>query len=395
MKNGKIIFLSVPQSLAEEVSMLSQSNRYAKNFIVDPEIPLPVETDDSETIDLKSLSEKLSWEMIVSGMIQVITIESTEKNSAEDAIFSQEIKLQIKPHWINYYRHFILILKPEIYSEFTGAAIIKARNLDFTAAMEIIAALEGIFPDSPEVLLNKAIIQEEEAQELEKNNSEMEAALVNDKTIETYLKALDMEPILPDLLYNLGFFCSRKKDFAKAKEYFTEYISMAEDPAKKEKAEKVIKEIESQGLDDFRYIESLELIRLGKEEEALLLIREFIEEHPTVWNAWFILGWALRKMSRWNDALQSFNKAIELGGGTSDTRNETAICLMELGDFSGARKELEAALRKEPENVKIISNLGMLALKKGNQEEAAGFFRTVLELNPKDPLALKYFSGLT
>jgi Flp pilus assembly protein TadD len=82
-----------------------------------------------------------------------------------------------------------------------------------------------------------------------------------------------------------------------------------------------------------------------------------------------------------------------LGGDNSDTRNELAICLMETGDLKGARKELEIALREEPENVKIISNLGVLAMRSGDDDEAAAFFRTVLELEPEDPLAAAYLRG--
>jgi Tfp pilus assembly protein PilF len=63
---------------------------------------------------------------------------------------------------------------------------------------------------------------------------------------------------------------------------------------------------------------------------------------------------------------------------------------MELGELDKARKELETALHEDTENVKIISNLGVLAQKCGKKDEAARFFHTVLELNPHDPLAVKY-----
>jgi Flp pilus assembly protein TadD len=63
---------------------------------------------------------------------------------------------------------------------------------------------------------------------------------------------------------------------------------------------------------------------------------------------------------------------------------------MELNDCPGARRELETALRYDPDNVKVISNLGVLALKTGEDDEAAGFFRTVRELSPEDPLARDY-----
>ena len=394
MKNRRIIFVEVPQSLGDEIQSLT--GKIAESFRVDPSIPLPIELEtdeesaDDDNADPKSpaekLAEHLSWEMILSGMLRVIS-------AGEYASFDFVSDMEIKPHWLNYYRHFILIIKPEIYNEFTSAAIIKSRNRDFDTAIEIITALEGLFPMSPEVLLNKALIHEDAALELERKGSEMEAALEYDRALEVYKKALDIEPVLPELYFNLGFFYSRTRKFTESKEYFSEYILVSEDPVKKEKAEKIIRDIESQGLDDYNYIQSLELIRQGKEEKALPLIRDFIEEHPKAWNAWFVLGWALRKLGRWKDALESFRKALDLGGTTLDTRNETAICLMELGDFSGAGKELETALREEPENLKIISNLGMLAMKKGDKKEAAGFFRTVLDINPKDPIALKFFAG--
>ncbi|MDR0557533.1 MAG: tetratricopeptide repeat protein [Treponema sp.] len=68
---------------------------------------------------------------------------------------------------------------------------------------------------------------------------------------------------------------------------------------------------------------------------------------------------------------------------------------MEKGDLKGARKELEAALHAEPENVKIISNLGVLALKMGDETQAAGFFRAVLEIDPNDAIAKAALNGAT
>jgi Flp pilus assembly protein TadD len=129
-------------------------------------------------------------------------------------------------------------------------------------------------------------------------------------------------------------------------------------------------------------------------EEGLPKIRKFLEKNPTVWNAWFLLGWGLRKLGRWEDGASAFRKAMELGGANKDTLNELAICLMESGNFKSARKELELALIEDPENIKIISNLGALALKAGDNREAAGFFRTVLELEPEDLIAREYLSKI-
>jgi tetratricopeptide (TPR) repeat protein len=151
-----------------------------------------------------------------------------------------------------------------------------------------------------------------------------------------------------------------------------------------------IKEIKDNGLDDENFINAHNLIQEGNIEAGLDCIHDFIEDRPKVWNGWFILGWALRLLGRWEDGKSALKKAIELGGDNSDTRNELAICLMETGDINGARRELERALTNDPENVKIISNLGVLALKNNEKEKAAAFFRTVLEIDSSDPVAKSY-----
>ena len=117
-----------------------------------------------------------------------------------------------------------------------------------------------------------------------------------------------------------------------------------------------INQSRSGGLDNENYKTANDLIREGKEEEALSYIRNFIEIYPTVWNGWFLLGWALRLLGRWADGEAAFRKTIELGGDNSDSRNELAICLIEKGDITGAKSELEAALQLDPENEKILSN---------------------------------------
>jgi len=147
---------------------------------------------------------------------------------------------------------------------------------------------------------------------------------------------------------------------------------------------------ERESLADEGYLKALKLLEDGKAEEALLHIRGFIERHPLVYKGWFILGWALRLLGRWQDAQASLRKAIELGGDNSDTRNELAICLMETGDTPAAKRELETALYNDPENVKLISNLGVLALRTGDREKAAAFFRTALEIDKDDPVAKEY-----
>lgn len=363
----RIVFLSVPESLRGQIEQLSDHA-----FSIDPSIPIPVEIPPGEaTLNL----EHLSWEMILSGMIKVVASDG----EGEDA---------------DYYRRFVLAVKPDIRMEFTEAAILKAKNGDFAVAMEILEALGGLFPGDPGIALNIALVMEEKADGLEQAGLEEEAEEAYDRAFGFYRSLLAREPPFPNGLFNAGFFFLKRRNYDRAKECFGAYIPVAEDSKKKNRAQAIVKEIASRNLDDETFREAYDFIRMGKEEEGIEKARDFLLRHPEVWNGWFLLGWGLRRMGRWADAELAFRKALELGGDGADTRNELSLCLLEQGDLDGARKELEAALRQESENVKVISNLGVVALKSGRKEEAAGFFRTVLELEPRDQVAAQYLAEL-
>ncbi len=361
----RIVYLSVPESLRGKVETESKSG-----FSIDPQIPIPVELPpDAETLDL----ENLSWEMILSGMIR----EIAQDPFAEDAA---------------YYRRFVLSVRPDIFNEFTEAAILKAKNRDFDIALEIFAALRGLFPESPVIMFNIALVLENRAEVLENAGQEEAAEQEYERAHSAYKELLSFEPPFANGFFNAGFFYMKRRNFDKALACFKAYIPLADDEEKREKAQSIIHEIESRNLNDEQFREAYDFIRMGNEIDGIQKVRLFLERYPEVWNGWFLLGWGLRRMERWEDGAASFRKAVELGGGNSDTRNELAICLMEMGDLKAARKELEAALYEEPENIKIISNLGILALKNGDDDEAAAFFRTVLEIEPNDQLALEYLS---
>ena len=353
-QSKRLRFISVPQSIHAQ---------FGRDAYIDHAIPLPVEIPKGkDTLH----PEELSLEMIVSGMLLVIT-EGKEKQE-----------------WIDYYRHLVLAARPDILGELTEAAIIKAQGGDFDLALEILNALRGLFPSSAAVMLNRALVLEEKASLLELHKKAEASAAFQDARI-AYTEALDLRPPSSEILYNAGFFFLGRKDFSRAKECFLQYIDSGDDEKKKETAASIIREIN----EDF--MTAYELIMQGKYDAGLEIIRNYLTKHPSEWNGWFVLGWALRQTGRWKDGVAAFSKAIELGGSSSDIYNELAICLMESGDMKRARRELETALRNDSENIKIISNMGILALKNGDRDEAAAFFRTVLELDPDDTIANNFF----
>jgi tetratricopeptide (TPR) repeat protein len=407
---GRIAFLAVPESVRGRIESMTSHNAahghteshveefqteesHAEEFQILPEIPIPVELPpEGESFSL----EDLSWEMILAGMLKVLGAGEYSGGDWPEGF---------GPAWLDYYRHFVLALRPDILPELSEAAILKAKNGDHDLSLEIFAALRGLFPRSPMVLLNSALALEEKAAALEYRGQEEEAGRESAAAERAYGEVLALSPPFPDAFFNAAYFYLKRRNFYRAKDLLNAYLDLlsggessfgdsGSDEEKMENARTLIKEIEESYLDDAGFQEAWDLIRLGREEEGLRSIRGFLERHPSVWNGWFVLGWALRRLGRWEDARVSLEKSLELGGDNGDTRNELSICLMELEDYPAARRHLETALQADPENIRIISNLGVLAAKSGDDDQAAGFFRTVLELEPGDPVARRYF-GMT
>ncbi|MDR0403765.1 MAG: tetratricopeptide repeat protein, partial [Treponema sp.] len=338
--------------------------------------------------------------------------------------------------WFDYYRALVNAVRPGILAELTEAAILKAKNGDHDAALEIFDVLLGLFPRHPLILLNRALVLEA--------RSEVSAAGASSKTagttpgvdgfasVELAWEDALASPVT-DTVFYAGLFYYRQGEYVRAAELFVLYLDEEEAPrsaesqwtsrnraddkgvendedieddkgagnagesdeddAKREKARELLEEIRRDGLDNGVFMEACALMRKGEEEKAVLKAREFLERNPRAGKGWFILGWGLRRLSRWKDGAACFAKALECGLDNADTRNEFAICLMETGDYAAARLELEKALRDDPDNVKIISNLGTLALKQGRNAEAESFFRAALELAPGDPVAKVWTAG--
>lgn len=350
---GNIIFIEIPQEMARPIG----------SFEVDPSIPIPVELGQN-TKDLSGLS----WEMIVAGMLRLLAYDPDNQNAP-------------------YFRRFVLAVKPDIFAELSEAGILKARNGDLDVAEEIFKALAGLAPDMPEPLLNLAILYEDKADALDQSEKEELADAVRGKSFDLYKRLLALEPPYPNAFFNAGFFYLKGRSYEQAARMFESYIVMGDDEAKKGKAKEILDKLHVRGDADALFKEAYDFIRMGKEEAGVAKALAFVERDPGIWNGWFLVGWGRRRLGQWQGAREAFLKALDLGADEVDVLNELAICEMELGLLSESRSRLVQALRKEPENIKIMSNLGIVARKEGQIEEAIGFFRTVLDYDPDDAMA--------
>lgn len=355
------------------VSISQTTQRQIGDFLLDPDILLPVELPAGA----QALHPgELTWEAIVAGTLKVLAWDPSNAHT-------------------DYYRKFVLAVKPDIKTEFTHVGILKARNGESEVAIEIFRALEGLFPDDAVTQMNLALAYEERARHLEKLERTEQAEELQALAFEAYKAALAADPEEPTIHYNLAYFYLHQRSFEKAREHLQYYAKNGTDEKRVSEARRLMREIDRQGLMDGLYQKAFDAIRMGKEEEGIAHIQEFLSSRPAVGNAWFILGWAYRRLARYEEGRDAFLKALELGPPNADLLNELAICLMELGELAQSRKRLSEALALEPENTKVISNLGIVALKTGDRAEALRFFRTVLEIEPEDGIAARYIKDLS
>jgi tetratricopeptide (TPR) repeat protein len=353
-----ILYISVPEGF----------DRTIGDFRVDPEIMLPVEV--KESVDNFHPTD-LSWEQIISGMLKILGHQPNHEHS-------------------DYYRRFVQAAKPELVQELTETGIFKAKNGDFDVAEEIFAALSGLVPGDDNVELNRALLYEQRADAYDELGKEELASHYTDKAFEVYQNLLSKNTAPVEVYFNAGFFFLKQRNYERARDQFAQYIDEGEDETKIAEAQRVVSDIDAQQLMDRLFKEAYDFIRLGKEREGIEKIQEFLQKNPSVWNAWFLLGWAHRRLGEYEQARDAFLKAIEQGSDEVDTLNELSICLMELGDLAESKRRLEQAVPQEPENTKVLSNLGIVAMKQGELEEASGYFHTVLELAPEDEIARHY-----
>ena len=299
---------------------------------------------------------------------------------------------------LDYYRSIILKVKPNIKKELCEAAILKTKNEDFDLAEEIFLALKGLDPEDVAITLNMALFLDQRADSFRNAGLIEEADAYDSDALGYYTEAMEADPPLADAFFNAGFYYMKQHKYRDAKDVFETYIALTCDlndedlgengVYKKERAQEIVNNITNQKIDDEAFVRAYDLISKGEEEKGIEEIRKFLVNNSKVWNAWFMLGWGLRRLERFSDAKLAFEEALKCGGNENpDTYNELSLCYIQEKNFEQAQKCLLKAFEMDSENTKIISNLGFLALAQGDKQKARDYFTAVLEFDSKDKIA--------
>lgn len=339
-------------------------------FHLDTQILLPVEFPRGSP---RPAPADVSWQAIISAMLKILAY----RPEAEHA---------------GYYRRFILAAQPDIKEEFTRAGILKAEQGELALAVEIFRSMAGLFPGCGRTLNNLALVYEQLGQDWDRLGEPAQAERYSELAFAAYKAALAAEPELAACHQNFAHFYLRRGNPQKAREHLDRFLQYNTDPDKAEPARILHRRLEAANAAEQACAEAFDSIQAGREQAAIERLTPVAGEHPGLWNAWFLLGWAHRRLANYEEGKRAFLAALQHNPSSPDLHNELAICLMELGELDESREHLEAARKLSPEDPKILSNLGVLALRRGESQEARRLFLAVLERHPDDPIARRYLS---
>lgn len=225
---------------------------------------------------------------------------------------------------------------------------------------------------------------------IHKTEEEIEADILHFK------KALEEEPKDKRALRALGDLYLRKKDYASARDHYSEMLKL--DPDSYE-VRCGLGDIEIKAYTD--EIEKLEE-RLHKEDKENLkedldalkkeLLSKQVEEyawrvkaHPTDLGLWFQYGLYVFKARKTDEAIEAFQHAVKDPRHKIQSLHMLGRAFFAKGLLDLAKKQLEGALEASgglsEKSKDIVYDLGKVAEKKGNSREAMDWYLKIFEID--------------
>ena len=120
------------------------------------------------------------------------------------------------------------------------------------------------------------------------------------------------------------------------------------------------------------------------EQEKLL--REVVAKDPKNVNGWISLGNMMMDTSRFGEAVEAYQKALDIDPKNVDVRVDMGTCYRNLRKPDVAVKEYRQALELNPQHLHALKNLGIVfAYDLHDSKEAVKAFEKALAIAPNDP----------
>jgi protein O-GlcNAc transferase len=134
---------------------------------------------------------------------------------------------------------------------------------------------------------------------------------------------------------------------------------------------------------------SLAIIRINDNpHSAALLAGQVIKQAPNHVQAWTLLGQAVSALSRADEAVQAFTRAVQINPKDANAQSNLSIALMRAGNPWPAIDAAKRAIELSPTLPEGFASLGHAYNVLDMSQEAIAAFKTALRLRPNSPDAL-------
>ncbi|HEU5179729.1 MAG TPA: tetratricopeptide repeat protein [Candidatus Polarisedimenticolia bacterium] len=131
--------------------------------------------------------------------------------------------------------------------------------------------------------------------------------------------------------------------------------------------------------------EAVDLIKAGKNEEAIPILKEFLEKSPENAPIQFTLGKAYINAKQYDAAVAPLQKSLQLKPDQPGAHFYLGIAYSQMGQDADALKEFEAEIPISPEQDSAYSNAASLYDKAGNTDKALEYYKKAVEIAPQRP----------
>jgi len=129
------------------------------------------------------------------------------------------------------------------------------------------------------------------------------------------------------------------------------------------------------------------LLNQGNLNEAIQHFERALQLKPDSADAFNNLGGALSKQGKLDEAIQYYERALQLKPDDAEAHNNLGVALADQGKPNEAIQHYERALQLDPDYTEAHNNLGITLADEGKLDEAIQHYERVLKLKPDYPEA--------
>jgi CheY-like chemotaxis protein len=170
-------------------------------------------------------------------------------------------------------------------------------------------------------------------------------------------QARSLSPLNPERLFRLGQLCLKDGDHQKARQYLTEFLECGHTvfAAERREAAEVF-------------------LQAGLDQVAEDLFIRSIEDNPGDVHLYNLLGIALRRQNKHQEALRCYQTAVDLAPANEKVYFNLGVLYFDLGNAENSLKAFQTALRLRPDFVEarefVVRHLGPLSASPGPDQDS-------------------------